>query len=87
MVKKIYPYIQKADENEDIQTFDGVPYHPVEYVTVYRSRTDDNNICYDSARELTDKEVARLQSEGKDIRMEFIGGVGCIYGKVGATNG
>mgnify|MGYP007100123260 CR=1 FL=1 len=79
--RKLYPYIQKANRSEDVQVFDGVPFYPVEYVTVYRSKTDDNNICFDSAKELTDKEVARLQNEGKDIRVEFIGGVGCIYGR------
>jgi hypothetical protein len=77
---KTYPTIQKADGTEEIITTpSGAHYKPVEYVCVYRSKTDDNNICYESSKELTDSEVARLRSEGKNIISELLGGVGCIY--------
>jgi len=82
IMAKNYPCIQKADGTEPIELIDGIQYKPIEYVTVYRNKYDDNNICYESSEELTRTELIRLQAEGKTVTSEFIGGVGCIYGMV-----
>jgi hypothetical protein len=79
MGRKLYPDIEMADGTEENTTIDGVLCKPLEYVTVYRGKHDDNDICYDSAKELTDKEVARIEATGIKTKMEFLGGVGAIY--------
>jgi hypothetical protein len=79
---KTYPTIQKADGTEEHEIIDGVECVPIEYVTVYRGKKDDNDICYDLAKELTDKEIARIEATGIKTKMEFLGGVGAIYSVV-----
>jgi len=70
----------KKDQEGFPEVFNGQKYVPYEYVTVYRGKGDDNDICYDSAKELTTKEMARIDKElNVKTQMEFLGGVGCIY--------
>ena len=83
MGRRLYASItvaNKKDQEGYPETFNGQKHVPYEYVTVYRGKGDDNDICYDSARELTEKEMARIEKElGVKTQMEFLGGVGCIY--------
>lgn len=77
----IQPATKKDQENPDYQTtISGIRYIPYEYVTVYRGKGDNQDICYESSREQTEKEIARIEKELQvKTYMEFLGGVGCIY--------
>lgn len=85
MGRRLYASIDLATKNDqessDYQVVvEGTRYIPFEYVTVYRGKGDDNDICYESARELTAKEIVRIEKEmNVKTQMEFLGGVGCIY--------
>ena len=85
MGRRLYASISLATKKDQAdpdyqKVVEDVRYVPYEYVTVYRGKGDDNDICYDSARELTEKEIARIEKElNIKTQMEFLGGVGAIY--------
>ena len=85
MGRRLYAGIDMATKKDqadpDYQIVsEGIRYVPYEYVSVYRGKGDDNDICYDSSRKLTEQEIVRIEKElNVKTKMEFLSGVGCIY--------